>query len=266
MLCGDFAGAHEFSQKLGRGRRKKLCGDFTPGHFGDHTIGCSRATFGVARDAFDAIAHQRQGEPQISGCLHQTNAAAQIEIRHRRFKQRLVRAVNQVEAVWHAGQRLGELVDCCFDPFETEACRAKKTEHAGAPHLFDYRSGRNTVGHRAGDVGVAQTVIFTKAAVAKIFGRQCGRKPCHRIVFRLSHTTVRRTRPSGIEMQDTAARNSKRLASVICVYQRQRRMQRRNRLRNPSLIGNQRRFATAPSRAGAEPGRPPCFTSRRGCR
>ena len=62
-----------------------------------------------------------------------------------------------------------ETVDGGFDAGRRQAGGAEEAEHPGPAHGLDDLDGADAVGHRAGDVGVAEAMVGAKGGVAEVF-------------------------------------------------------------------------------------------------
>ena len=173
LLGGDLAEGDEFAEEPLRRRGEELRGDLDPRDLGDDLVRChDPAGPWVAADPPDPVADHGQGQVEIGRRLDQPDLPAKVEVDHRRFERRVVRAVDQVVTARQA--RGFQPVDRGLDRPEREARGAEDPEHAGAAHRLDDLGRADPVGHRAGDVGEAEAVVVAKGGVAQGLGAAGG--------------------------------------------------------------------------------------------
>ena len=172
LFFGDFAAFDKLAQKFFRRRRQELRRHFHAGNFGEHVIRRDDAARRIAVNAMRAVADNRQRQAEKRRRADMAETAPQIQIGDRLFQVRLVRAVNQVEAIRQIAEIAGNTVKRGFDGVERQSGRAEKANHAMFAHLFNDVGGRDGVRHRSGGAGVTQAVFAQKIRIAKLFRRK----------------------------------------------------------------------------------------------
>ena len=151
-------------------------------HLGDDAVRRDDAAVGVAADAGDAVAHDRQRQVEVRRRL---DAAARPGAGSRSTtaasRSGSLRAVDQVEAV---RQRRPSV---CCEAVDGRARRAasdrpaapKKPSMPARPIASTISAERDAVGHRPGDVGVAQPVVAQNDGSPRFSARQAGTEARH---------------------------------------------------------------------------------------
>ncbi len=124
----------------------------------------------------NAIFHDRQSQIEIGRRLDEVDIAAQIQIDDFRLEARLVRAVDEIEAIRNIGQTLLQAIDRLLDPMRRRPAAPKKTKHAGPAHCLDDFAGADAVGHGAGEIRISQAMIGEKGRVTQLLGANRGAK------------------------------------------------------------------------------------------
>ena len=171
-------------------------------------------------EAGEAIADHRQRQVEERGGLDQANTPAEIEVNDRRLDGRLVRTVDQVEAVGDlAAQAPLDPVDGALDGLDRQPGGPEDAEHSPPPHRLDDLDRADAVGHRARHARVAGSVESAELWITQLIG--CaggheGEKPFDRFVTgrpRVTRSDVPDPVPG--KHQERRAQSTKRLFELL---------------------------------------------------
>ena len=166
----------QLAEESRRRRRQELRGHLDARDLGDDPVRRHDPARAVAVDAADAVADHRQRQVEVGRRLDQPHAAAEVEVDDRRLEVRLVRAVDQVEAVGgRSPEGPPEPVDRrARPPCSGRPAAPKKPSMPAAAHRLDELDRADAVGHRAGQIGIADAVLGAEGRVPQSLRPACG--------------------------------------------------------------------------------------------
>ncbi len=165
-----------------RRRSEELRGDLDSRHLDDDTIGRDDLAGRIAADAVRAVAHHGQRQVEKRRRLDEADAATQVQFDAAAFQARLAGAVDEIETVGGITEVFLDTVDGGLDGWQRQAGGTEESEHPCFAHRLDDLCRADSVGHRAGEVGIADAMVGAESRIAQVFqptGRRVSRPRGH---------------------------------------------------------------------------------------